>query len=148
MIKKLFSRALLSMVMDKDARRTLDAMGSDDATPTPSKKAKGKKAKSKPARPPNDDMLDDLPATLIQQAVDEARREAALPPEGGNTDGPGGPVSAERQKLIQQAMAVHKKQSKLLDELPPEEREKLTVMAMHAFGDARTEQKKKKKKKG
>jgi len=147
MFKKFFSRALLSVVMDKNARQTLDAMKSpEDAQPAPDRgtPAKGKKLKPRPPRPPGDDMLDDLPETLIQSAVDAARRQAQVPPPNAGRPGPGGPVSAERQKLLDEAMAVHRKQSKLLDDLPPEQRDKLTAMALTAFGDARAQRKKKK----
>ncbi len=147
MIKKFFSRALLSVVMDKSARQKLDAMQDPDGTsaaPLPAKSAKEKKSKPRPPRPPDDDMLDGLPESLIQHAVDEARREARVPPPTSGRAGPGGQVSAERQKLLDEAMAVHRKQSKLLDDLPEEQRERLTVMAMTAFGDAHTKRKKKK----
>ena len=42
-------------------------------------------------------------------------------------------VPADRQKLIQQALAVHQAQSKKLDQLPDETRQKLRAMALKAF---------------
>lgn len=116
------SRAVLSIFMDKAAREKYTAI----------QEAKrdvraGKKPKSMPKPDPvveDDDDLDVLPETLIQQAIDaasdELERKKNIPPD--------------RRALIEQALAIQDQQRKLLDDLPKEQREKLQVMAMHAFG--------------
>jgi hypothetical protein len=121
MAGNIFSRALLSIFMDKSARQKLDAINEVKAGKT----IKGAK---KPASPNKEtpDLVDDvLPDTLIQQAIGEAQeeldRKKRLPPD--------------RQVLIEQALSIHDQQSKILDELPKEQREKLMVMALHAFGE-------------
>ena len=95
-------------------------------------------------KPSDDDDLDVLPETLVQQAIESAsaelERKKNLPPG--------------RQALIEQALSIHDQKTKLLDDLPEEQREKLVVMAMHAFGssfdekaDADAKKPKKKRKK-
>jgi hypothetical protein len=128
MIKKLFSRALLSMVIDKKARETLEKRRS--AKPGPADPDAGGKVKAPaPAAPgPTGDPLDDLPETLIRQAIDEASREV----DRRTTAARGGPGS-DRARLIQDAIDIQKRQSRLLDELPREQREKLVVMAHQAL---------------
>lgn len=138
MAGNIFSRALLSIFMDKSARRKLDAINE-------AKSAK-KTGKPKNTQKPKDnaDPADEvLPETLIQQAIGQAEaemdRKKRLPPD--------------RQVLIEQALSIHDQQSKILDDLPKEQREKLMVMALHAFGElddtgaAKAPKAKKKKKK-
>lgn len=137
MIKKFVSRALLSMVMDKKAREALDkrrTVKTGGSAATPSTDGAAKKGKSAAAAapaapaPPGDDLLDDLPETLIRQAIDEAEQEISRRKVASG----GGPGS-ERARLIQEALDIQKRQSKLLDELPREQREKLVVMAHQAL---------------
>jgi hypothetical protein len=121
MAGNIFSRALLSIFMDKSARQKLDAINE-------AKSGKTKKGTKKSASPNKGttDLADDvLPDTLIKQAIGQAEQELdrkkRLPPD--------------RQALIEQALSIHDQQSKILDELPKEQREKLMVMALHAFGE-------------
>ena len=107
--------------MDKSARQKLDAINEVKAgkvKPRPKKDA----SNSQKAPDPADDIL---PESLIQQAIGQAEaeldRKKRLPPN--------------RQALIEQALSIHDQQSKILDELPKEQREKLMVMALHAFGE-------------
>ena len=121
MAGNIFSRALLSIFIDKSARQKLDALNEAKAGKT--KKGDKKAASSnKEAAELADDVL---PDTLIQQAIGQAEeeldRKKRLPPD--------------RQALIEQALSIHDQQSKILDELPKEQREKLMVMALHAFGE-------------
>lgn len=129
-------RALLSIFIDKNARAKLDALEAvkrGEAVPAPV---------TPPAREEDDD--DILPETLVRQAIESASaeldRKKNLPPG--------------RAALIEQALSIHDSKSKMLDDLPEEQREKLMVMAMHAFGSsfeekhaAETRQTKKKRKK-
>lgn len=116
------SRALLSIFIDKSAREKFDAIQEV--------KRRDKAASGAPqtaavtAPPPPDDDDDILPETLVQRAIDEAAAEL----ERKKTMPPG------RQALIEQALAIQDSKRKLLDDLPREQREKLIVMAMHAFG--------------
>ncbi len=43
------------------------------------------------------------------------------------------PPSAERKELIRQALAVHKEQSKVLDNLSENEKKRLQLLAMHTM---------------
>lgn len=121
MAGNIFSRALLSIFMDKSARQKLDAINEVKAG---KKKPQTQKPnpKSKKASDPADDVL---PESLIQQAIGQAEaeldRKKRLPPD--------------RQALIEQALSIHDEQSQILDDLPPDQREKLMVMALHAFGE-------------
>ena len=122
MAGNIFSRALLSIFMDKSARQKLDAI--NDAKSD--KKTTGQARKSAKTKQKTPDAADDvLPETLIQQAIGQAEaeldRKKRLPPD--------------RQALIEQALSIHDQQSQILDELPKEQREKLMVMALHAFGE-------------
>lgn len=143
MIKKLVSRALLSMMIDKKARETLEKRRTAKAGPGTAPAGGGSKRPTEPAPQPGGDPLDDLPETLIRQAIDEASREV----DRRTTAARGGPGS-ERARLIQEALDVQKRQSKLLDELPREQREKLVVMAHQALiGDVEKARAAKSKKK-
>ncbi len=121
-----FKRALLSIFIDKSARQKLDAIEAakrGNRAPEP--------AASPPATDDPGDVDDVLPETLVRQAIDSASAELArkknLPPD--------------RAALIEQALAIHDDKSKLLSDLPEEQREKLIVMAMHTFGSSFDEKK-------
>lgn len=154
MIKKLVSNALLSMVMDKKAREKFNAAQEAKArakaeadpkpapptatkAPIPSAATEPRAKAAAPAgkaprpsvaaartRPPAGE--DEDAAELIRQALEEAelelinkRKRKAMTPQ--------------RQALIEQAMAIHRSKSHVLDELDPEQRDKLTFMAMKAL---------------
>jgi len=138
MAGKFLKRALLSIFIDKNARDKLEAIEAvkrGEPIPTPA---------APPAAADLDDDDDILPETLVRQAIDSASaeldRKKNLPPG--------------RAALIEQALAIHDDKSKLLDDLPDEQKEKLIVMAMQTFGSsfdekhaAEANQKKKKRKK-
>lgn len=157
MLKKLVSNALLSVVMDKDARQKLKDRRTDDSAPNkPSQPGKS----SKPSRKTPDRVTsgEDVVDT-IAEALAEARAEvsgkkkpsAERPAEGSlqekrsrppapsaTTSPPRRPAdkrpsTPERERLIQEAMAIHRQKSHVLDDLDPEAREKLMVMAMYAM---------------
>jgi len=117
MAGKFLRRALLSIFIDKNARDKLEAIEAvKRGEPVPA-----------PAPPlPVDDDNDILPETLVRQAIESASaeldRKKNLPPG--------------RAALIEQALAIHDNQSKLLDDLPEAQREKLIVMAMKTFGSS------------
>lgn len=146
MIKKLVSNALLSMVMDKKAREKLNAVqeqkrrqqggASADADAARSeRKAAGAKPDRaagaeprapRPARAAPPSIDEDDPEALIREALEEAELELI---QKRNKK----PMTSERQALIDQAMAIHKSKSRMLDELDSEHREKLTFMALKAL---------------
>lgn len=111
MLKKVFSKALLSVVMDKKARSALDA-------------AKQRANKAPAAAP------EALPTSAeelrfaARQALESAEKELASKPK----------LTGERKALIQQALAVRKQKTKILDELGPDQKIKLQAMALEAFG--------------
>lgn len=120
MAGNLFSRALLSIFMDKSARQKLDALKEAKSTGKTGKMREKGATESAPG--PADDLL---PETLIQQAIGQAEAEMDRKKR----------LPANRQALIEQALSIHDQQSKILDDLPKEQREKLMVMALHAFGE-------------
>ena len=153
MIKKLVSNALLSVVMDKQARDKFNAVqeekrqrqGDGDAkrqpSPEPGAKAKVNSNKSKPATkqdrqttspapalpiPPTASINDADAEALIREALDIIELELIQKRKKK-------PMTAGRRVLIEQAMAIHQEKSHILDDLDQETREKLTFMAMKAL---------------
>lgn len=126
MAGNILSRALLSIFMDKEARAKYDALQKVKRQAADGTLGHEPPPDAAPAATHADDGLDILPETLVQRAIEEAGRELDrkknLPPE--------------RRALIEQALSIHDQKSALLDDLPKEQREKLILMAMHAFGDA------------
>lgn len=111
MLKKVFSKAILSVVMDKKARETLEAaQAAKGAAP----------AAGQPPRPASPEEL----RLAARQALEAAEKELAEKPK----------LNIDRKALILQALAVRKQQTKLLEDLPPDQKEKLQAMAMQAFG--------------
>jgi len=137
MIKKFVSNALLSIVMDKDARKKLQNKNPKAAT-TPKTGTTGKPRQPLPDNASGEDVVE-----TIAQALAEARAEVSgkprVPRKAKRTrsvaPAPARKSTAtpEREQLIQQAMAIHREKSHVLDELDPALREKLMVMAMYAM---------------
>ena len=126
MAGNIFSRALMSVFMDKKARAKYDAIQESKKAARSRNAAPLSTPNARPATntPATDDDNDILPETLIHQAIDaasqELERKKNLPPG--------------RQALIEQALSIHDQKTQVLADLPDEQREKLMVMAMHAFG--------------
>jgi hypothetical protein len=93
------------------------------------KKKKAMKEKAKPKSPKNTDK--DAPKTEGQIVAKTKNEDAAVKK-----------TSTEREKLIENALAIHREKSKLLDSLPPAMRAKLTAMAMAIFIDQRSDNEK------
>jgi len=155
MLKKFVSNALLSVVMDKKARQKLQAVKEaktrgqsttetvPDSAGTAATRATTNPEKSElearadrygamlaGAAPPSGDAVDENPADLVRQALESAEAELANKRDRK-------PMTPERQALIDQAMAIHRSKSHILDDLDDESREKLYVMAMEALKDQR-----------
>lgn len=146
MIKKLVSNALLSMVMDKKAREKFTAAqdekrrardgdapkapAQDDKAqpsraPSPTMSNAAAPAKTVAPRPPSAGEEDDAEA-LIREALESAELELINKRKRKS-------MTPERQALIEQAMAIQRSKSHVLDELDPNDRDKLTFMAMKAL---------------
>lgn len=159
MLKKFVSNALLSVVMDKDARQKLQDRQSSGATASkPAKSAKpgARSNQTKSEATSGEDVVD-----TIAQALAEARAEVSgerkspeRPAQGSLQSKRTPPVTPaprpsapsaspaqpqarestpERERLIQEAMAIHRQKEHVLNDLDPAMREKLTVMAMYAM---------------
>ena len=151
MLKKFVSNALLSVIMNKGARKKLAAR-QDSSSPTPPKKAKNSK------KPPSGESDEEILST-ITDALAEARAEVTgdtlvggkssknkkkriePAPPARTARSPGSAskpsvkkeASPERDALIKQAVSVHRQKQKVFDDLPAEMRDKLMFMAMHAM---------------
>ena len=147
MIKKLISNALLSVVMDKSARDTLEFKKKINQV---SQALVDEKAAAlqpdPPASPPVDDSVPDAPSPqapdpqsslpdpmsgltheetrqLILDSLKAAEEELGVKPQ----------LTQERQALISQALEIRKSKEHVLDALSEEQRQKLKVLALHAL---------------
>jgi hypothetical protein len=92
------------------------------------KKTAGKKdvKKKRPAKKAaKKDLSPDQSMLKAAERLDQAREKLDVATDGGKKSGP-----ASRQQLIAEAMAVHKVQSRLLDDLDEETRTKLRALAI------------------
>ena len=112
MFRKLFSKALLSVVMDKSARENLKHKRII-------KKAREISSGEGPGETPE---VED-PQELIAASLKAAEEELASKPE----------MTPDRRALIQKALAVQRSQAHLLESLSEEQREKLYVVAMRSL---------------
>ncbi len=148
MIKKLVSNALLSIVMDKKARDKFTAVQEQKKRPPGDAADTQPAAKSqKGARSEKPNQADDMPAT--RSAARLAAKTSPRPPSADEDDAEAlirealesaeleliqkrkkKPMTSERQALIEQAMAIHKSKSHVLDDLDQEHRDKLKFMAL------------------
>ena len=144
MIKKFMSKALLSIFMDKKARTTLDKARAKRKQPDASLEMKPAEVspETKPSRAlsqsepdPLSEMDYDEITALIRDSLDAAEHEViynkkkALDKKSKSTANP------SRQDLINKALAIHKSQSHIFDDLPEDQRQKLKLIAFQAFGE-------------
>jgi hypothetical protein len=144
MIKKFMSKALLSIFMDKKARTTLDKARAKKKQPDASLEMKPAEVspETKPSRAlsqsepdPLSEMDYDEITALIRDSLDAAEHEViynkkkALDKKSKSTANP------SRQDLINKALAIHKSQSHIFDDLPEDQRQKLKLIAFQAFGE-------------
>ncbi len=114
MIKKFVSKALLSFVMDKDARDRLEARKKSN----PDRKSPSPEQAPEPVQPPRRMETEDT-HELILDALRAAEQELAEKPE----------MTPERQALIQQTMNVYRSKEHVLKGLSQEQRDKLYAVA-------------------
>ncbi|MFB0992112.1 MAG: hypothetical protein QMB78_07895 [Rhodospirillales bacterium] len=138
------SKALLSIFMDKKARTTLDKARAKKKQPDASLEMKPAEVspETKPSRAlsqsepdPLSEMDYDEITALIRDSLDAAEHEViynkkkALDKKSKSTANP------SRQDLINKALAIHKSQSHIFDDLPEDQRQKLKLIAFQAFGE-------------
>lgn len=128
MIGKFISKALQSMAADKDAKKNLKPKKKKKTAPKPQEPLKTvaveKAAPKAPvSMPPRGAATEDV-HQLIMDSLRAAEEELAAKPE----------MTSERQALIQQAMDIQRSKAHVLDDLSPEAREKLYVMALKTLG--------------
>ena len=111
MLKKFVSKALLSFVLDKDARDRLEARKKIKPAPEP--------PNPEPVQPPGQTKTEDT-RELILDSLRAAEQELAEKPK----------MTPGRQALIQQAMNVRRSKEHVLNGLSQEQRDKLYVVAI------------------
>ena len=147
MFKKLISKALLSVVMDKSARDALEfkktinqvgqtltavkaasmqpahgaALSVDDAVPdAPS-----------PQTPDPDSALPDPMSGMTHEETRQLILDSLKAAEEELGEQP--LMTTQRHDLISQALKIHKSKEHILDALSEEQRQKLQVLALHAL---------------
>lgn len=134
MIKKILSKALLSVVMDKSAQENLErkkqikqAVKALEKNDTPRMGETDPSSDIDPSELPLPDPLDSLTAEetrqLILDSLEAAEQELNARPED----------TPERQALIQEALSMHRKKSHVLDDISEEQRQKLTFLALQSL---------------
>ena len=150
MLKKFVSKAMLSLVMEKGAREKLErvreskrkAAGPDQGQllqkASPAKPGKGEKQKTAQQSDPDFllDALSRLETALENGALDEAASSPPAPPLSPPPHGGGGTreMTAQRQQLIRQALEIQRAKSSVLNDLDPEDRLRLHLMAKKIMG--------------
>ncbi|MBL6947962.1 MAG: hypothetical protein ISR51_04735 [Rhodospirillales bacterium] len=142
MIKNMLSKALLSVVMDKSARDTLEfkkkireagqTLAEEKAAARlPDQPADPSETQNPPAAPPAQteprDPISGLnheeTRQLIVDSLKAAEDELGAKPE----------MTGERQALIRQAMEIRDSKQHVLDDISEEQRQKLTFLALQAL---------------
>ena len=116
MLKKFVSKALLSFVLDKDARDRLEAR---KKTKLAKKNPTPESPNPEPVQPTGQTKTEDT-RELILDSLRAAEQELAEKPK----------MTPGRQALIQQAMNVRRSKEHVLNGLSQEQRDKLYVVAI------------------
>lgn len=147
MIKKFVSNALLSMVMDKNAREKLErrrqgsaGTGKGSGKAAPEAEQPARQAESVAAPADDDDVVETIAAALAEARSTLENGAAASGSTGRRRTG-GGPLrdregkppTSEREALIRQALEIQSSKAQMLDNLDRESREKLEFMARYAL---------------
>ena len=120
MLKKFVLKALLSFVLDKDARDRLEARKkTKPARKNSSLKPAPEPPNPEPVQPPGQTKTEDT-RELILDSLRAAEQELAEKPK----------MTPGRQALIQQAMNVRRSKEHVLNGLSQEQRDKLYVVAI------------------
>jgi hypothetical protein len=131
MIKNLVSKALLSLVMDKDARETLEARQKIKKAVKTIETAK--EADDPPPDAGTRGLAGDSAETraLIKASIAAAEHEFVEEFKGKPN------LTPERQALINQALNVQRAKAHVFDDLTQEQREKLYVVALKSLNPDR-----------
>jgi len=129
MIKKLVSEALLSLVMDKNARETLEARKTIKKAVKDIEAAKASPETAKSGQGDSTGLAGDSAETrqLIADSIAAAEKEFLERPK----------ATPERQALIAQALNVQRAKAHVFDGLTQEQREKLYVVALKSLNPNR-----------
>ncbi len=119
MIKKLVSKVLLSVVMDKNARDRLETRKKRK----PARKAPPPASPKAPSVAPPQAAETEETHQLIMDALRAAEQELTEKRD----------MTPDRQALIQQALDLQRSKAHVLDGLSQEEREKLYVVALKSL---------------
>lgn len=119
MIKKLVSKVLLSVVMDKNARDRLETRKEKK----PARKAPPPASPKAPSVAPPQAAETEETHQLIMDALRAAEQELTEKRD----------MTPDRQALIQQALDLQRSKAHVLDGLSQEEREKLYVVALKSL---------------
>ena len=120
MLKKFVLKALLSFVLDKDARDRLEARKkTKPARKNPAPKPASEPPNPEPVQPPRRTKTEDT-RELILDSLRAAEQELAEKPK----------MTPGRQALIQQAMNLRRSKEYVLNGLSQEQRDKLHVVAI------------------
>ena len=106
------------------------------------KKKKNEKKKTKKPELTKTESLTTSPDSTESEPIANDLLVATSVNESVNENVASKPVSPEREKLIENALAVHREKSKMLDSLPPAVRTKLTAMAMAIYIKQRSDNEK------
>ena len=135
MIKKIISKALLTMFMDKKARKTLHALQIEKKMSTVTIKVETDIALSQSEHDPLSDMDHDKITALIRESLDTAEKEVTDKKNKSINKNTKSAVSKSRKDLIENALIIFKSKSHIIDELPAEQQEKLKLLAFQVFGE-------------
>jgi hypothetical protein len=125
MIRKLVSEALLSIVMDKNARKTLEARKTIKKAVKVIEAAKAAEDAPGNAQGDSSGLAGDTAETrkLIADSIAAAEQEFLEKPR----------LTPERQALINQALSVQRAKANVFEGLTQEQREKLYVVALKSL---------------
>ena len=129
------TEALLTVFMDKKARKILHAKRAAKETPTARLYQDSVVTLTQSESNPLSDMDQDKITALIRESLDTAEKEVIdkkIKPINKELKSS---VSESREELIENALIIFKSKSHIIDELPSEQREKLKLLAYQVFGE-------------
>ena len=127
MIKKLMSKALLTVFMDKKARKTLHAVRTAKDTHVAPSKLASPLADAQSEQDPLGYMHHDEITSLIRESLNKAKKEIGDTKKNPLNEASKSAIIQSRQDLIEKAITIHKSKSHIIDDLPTEQRKKLKL---------------------
>jgi hypothetical protein len=134
MIKKIVSKALLTVFMDKKARKILHAVRTARETPTTASKVNTLVSVSQPEYEPHSLNHAEITSS-IKESLDTAEEQVADTKKSASNKTKKPAVNQSRQNLIENALSIHKSKSHIIDQLPAEQRKKLKLLAFQLFSE-------------